>query len=352
MAYIELAGSRVSSIFLRYLADKRIYPALFDVPKSYDVVNTHRLPDGFNVTFADKKSHDFTDKELKQHSNFTDNTSPVYPFKHKVPRIREECVEPIVDYDDKESVKKALKKVGFCVAVMSEPEINVSQIAGSFSSVTVVPGSNDPPPSRYGLRSSGHVNQKFSPDIRIVQGPFSGQIVNGIRVYSKIRALERQERAAESVVYSGSRIQNESSGILEYTPVQLVHSCENPQYCSSGPRYEPVVSGSGSRIQNESSTILEYIPVQEVHSNGYEDFSIKPTVSDDRIHMSGKLPNPSLHNFHEYVGYYSNFLRTCYTQAVKIELAPGEVLIYSDRECLTSYTGGNRVIEVKRADAL
>lgn len=98
MAYIELAGSRVSSIVLRYLADARIYPARFDVPKSYAVAKTRRVPGGFNVTFADKKSHDFTDKELKQHSNLTDNTSPVYPFKGQVPRIREECVEPVVDY--------------------------------------------------------------------------------------------------------------------------------------------------------------------------------------------------------------------------------------------------------------
>lgn len=309
MAYIELAGSRVSGIVLRYLAGGRIYPATLDLPEAYTVLETRMTKDTVSVQFADNLRHDFTYEELKRNSNATDQTSAAYPFKKQVPRVRANCVAKVVDYADSDGIYDCLKTAGFCIATGAP---GIFTAAKKISGAKLVPESDIPPsPRNRGLRSSEHVNQKYSPHLRIVQGPFSGSIVNGLRVYNAIRTLEQQVRAAESVVYSGSRIQNESSSILEYVPVQEVHSCKDPQYCSSGPR-------------------------------------IKPVVDDNRIRVSRILPDPGIPNFHEYIGYYSNFIRSCYMQSVKIDLLPGQVLIYSDHECLTSYTGGNRVLEVKK----
>ena len=137
------------------------------------------------------------------------------------------------------------------------------------------------------------------PDYQIIQGPFNGRIVNGIEVYDKIRALE-----------------------------ELAKKKAHRQDIDTVPNN---MLTTHARILHESSRILESPPV--------------PIITSDGLRWSGELPDTSLPNFHEYVGYCNNFINTCYDLSVQVNLLPGDALVYNSKTCLTSYTGGSRVIK-------
>lgn len=294
MAYITLPNAiRVSSVILRYLAKGRFYP---DVAETFETESIIEIPGGISVKFADGLFHEFTYAELRTHSNYTDNTSVEYPFVGKV--TPNTFVADIVDYSDDMGLLENINNVGFCIASGSP---DISEIAKELEQVhrvsTVFNSTDILPADHLALRSSG-TSRWDGVDLRIVQGPFSGNIVNGLRTYSEIRVLEMREQKASA----------------------------NP------------------RVLKETSGILAQIPVQEVQFGNFP--RRVPVLYNNRFRINGALPDARLTNFHEYICYYSNFLKTCQRLSVPIYLMHGETLVYDNAECLTTYTGGSRVLEV------
>lgn len=303
MAYFTLPDKaiRVSSVILRYLAKGRFYPDVAETAET-ETESIIEIPGGVSVKFADGLFHEFTYAELRTHSNYTDNTSVEYPFVGRVTPtpIRERSVADIVDYSDDMGLLENINNVGFCIASGSP---DISEIAKELEQVhrvsTVLNSTDILPADHLALRSSG-TSRWDGVDLRIVQGPFSGNIVNGLRTYSEIRVLEMREQK---------------------TSVNV-----NP------------------RVLKETSGILAQIPVQEVQFGNFP--RRVPVLYNNRFRINGTLPDARLTNFHEYICYYSNFLKTCQRLSVPISLMHGETLVYDNAECLTTYTGGSRVLEI------
>lgn len=311
MSYITLPGKeaiRVSSVFLRYLAKGK------ETTENQCVISVLKIKGGISVQWDDM-FHDFTYAELRKHSNYTDHTSTVYPFTGRVTRSQKDLFVRVVHYDDADGIIGGLRQNGFCFMNSLPSEENILRdFKQVVSSVRVTAAETDP--ANDTLHTS-FASDKRSPDLRVIQGPFNLRIVNAMHVYSAIRTMERREREAS------------------------LHSRD--------PNSETPLP----RVVTESSCILEHAPIQDVHpAQDTPEVPITkvPILKNGKFRVSGVLPDPRIPNFHEYVGYYNNFVRTCYDMSIPACGDVSEGLIYDNNLCLTSSTSGARVIEVGPTD--